>query len=283
VAAREVLSGALVARWLEGRRSARPLFQPADDVLVVGYFLPAEWSCYLELGWRLPSRCLDLYAEFRNATSGLPVPSGSGLLGALLYHGLEAMGGAEKEAYRDLAIRGGPFTDRERDDLLRYCAADVDATARLLEAMAPRIDLSRALLRGRYTQAVARMERRGIPLDVPALDAMRASWDHVKAHVIREVNRNYGVFVPADPRQPDGPLSFSERRWSESPVGLPRSSTARPPTTRKPSRGQAPETPRAGSWRSRLAPDRSFSPPTSGPKGGPLHGPQEQFTRRRRV
>jgi hypothetical protein len=137
---------------------------------------------------------LDLFFEFRTLTNGLLTPSGWGLLGALVYHGLPAMAGGEKEAMRDLAIRGGPFTDAERTALLDYCAEDVSALARLLPAMLPRIDLPRALLRGRYPWAVAAMEHRGVPIDVATFQHLRRNWRGVQTRLIAEVDQRYRVF-----------------------------------------------------------------------------------------
>src|SRR5690349_1820157 len=87
----------------------------------------------------MPARILDLFAEFRAATNGRPVPCGSGLLGAMVWHGLDGMAADEKGAMRALAQRGGPYTDGESRALLAYCAADVDALPRLLPAMLPEI------------------------------------------------------------------------------------------------------------------------------------------------
>ena len=58
-------------------------------------------------------------------------------------------------------MRGGPWSADERAGILDYCERDVDALARLLPAMLPKIDLPRALLRGRYMAAAARMEHSG--------------------------------------------------------------------------------------------------------------------------
>src|SRR4051812_28728647 len=137
----------------------------------------------------MPARVLDLFAEFRAATNGRAVPCGSGLLGAMVWHGLDGMAADEKYGMRALAMRGGPYADGERRVLLAYCAADVDALARLLPAMLPEI-LSRrrdaaqafgqALLRGRYMAAAARMEWNGIPVDTPTLERLRAGWDGIK-------------------------------------------------------------------------------------------------------
>jgi hypothetical protein len=42
-----------------------------DDVLYVGYSLQAEWSVFRAMGWPLPTRVIDLYAEAMMATSHL--------------------------------------------------------------------------------------------------------------------------------------------------------------------------------------------------------------------
>ncbi len=127
----------------------------------------------------------------------------NGLLGALAHFGLDAMDALEKDELRELAIRGGPFTETERLALLDYCEADVRATTRLLNAMVERIDLPRALLRGRYMTAVARMEATGTPLDVETLTDLRTHWTTIKSRLTRTVNRDFGVYVPADARPLD--------------------------------------------------------------------------------
>ena len=93
---------------------------------------------------------LDLFAEFRNQTNGIAMPNGAGLLGALSYYGLDGIGAVEKEEMRALVLRGGPWSIAERLAILDYCESDVAALARLLAVMLPRIDLPRALLRGRF-------------------------------------------------------------------------------------------------------------------------------------
>jgi hypothetical protein len=215
--ARELRTGALVRLWLaDGAPAAAPL-DTGPDALFVAYYASAELGCFLALDWPMPVRILDLYAEFRNLTSGLPVPCGNGLLGALAYLGLDGLAAAEKEGMRQLALRGGPYTAAEQLALLAYCQSDVDALARLLPRMLPRIDLPRALLRGRYMAAAARMEWIGVPIDAEALDRLRRGWTRIKGRLIAEVDRDYGVFVPADrrPITPDGPMRFSSERWAD--------------------------------------------------------------------
>jgi hypothetical protein len=201
--ARELRSGRLMRLWLTERASAEPPVDTGPDALFVAYYASAELGCFLALGWPMPARILDLFAEFRCLTSGLAVPCGSGLLGALASFGLDGMDAAEKEDMRQLAMRGGEYTAGERRALLDYCQSDVDALARLLPAMLPRIDLPRALLRGRYMAAAARMEWAGVPIDADALARLRESWPAIKGRLIAEVNRDYGVYVPAGQRTID--------------------------------------------------------------------------------
>jgi hypothetical protein len=247
VVARELRSGALARHWLTGGAPAFPPFGTGPDALFVAYYASAELGCHLALDWPMPARVLDLYAEFRCLTSGLPVPCGHGLLGALAAYGLDGIGAAEKEEMRQLAMRGGAYTVAEREALLSYCQSDVDALARLLPAMLPQIDLPRALLRGRYMTAAARMEWVGVPMDTETLDRLRRHWDRIKARLTHVINKDYDVYVPAnlrvinpqtrlgaailetarkwgvDPHRladtadddlPSGPMRFSSERWA---------------------------------------------------------------------
>jgi len=192
---RELRTGRQLRLWEDqlAQLPAAP-FRTDRRALFVAYAAAAEFTVFNVLGWPAPERVLDLFFEFRAATNGLSTPCGSGLLGALAYHGLPAMAGAEKDTMRQLAIRGGPYTAAERAALLDYCAEDVEALARLLPEMAPRIDLPRALLRGRYAWAVASMEHRGIPIDVATLAHLKDRWGAVQTQLVAEVDRRYGVF-----------------------------------------------------------------------------------------
>ena len=175
------------------RRSSSPY--PTDpDSLFVAYYASAEIGCHLSLGWPIPRRVLDLFVEFRNLTNGRDTPCGNSLLGALTWFGLDGIDAAEKGTMRDLAIRGGPWTADERTALVNYCGQDVDALARLLPRMLPDIDLDRALLRGRYMVATARMESVGVPIDRHAHTQLTTHWDHIHDRLIEHIDADYGVF-----------------------------------------------------------------------------------------
>src|SRR5437762_295766 len=107
--AREFRSGRTLRLWQDELRDRRmPPYPISPEALFVAYFASAELCCHLALGWPLPARVLDLYVEFRNRANGLSPPNGFGLLGALTYHGLDAMDSAQKKAMQELASRGGP-------------------------------------------------------------------------------------------------------------------------------------------------------------------------------
>jgi DNA polymerase I len=171
-----------------------PPYSTGPDALFVAYYASAEIGCHLALDWPVPERVLDLFTEFRNRTNDLELPSGRGLIGALTYFCLDSIGAVEKEEMRNLVLRGGPWTDIEREAILDYCESDVAALARLLPAMLPRVDLPRALLRGRYMAAASRMERNGVPIDLVHLERLRQSWSGIQDELITEIDLEYGVY-----------------------------------------------------------------------------------------
>jgi DNA polymerase-1 len=197
----ELRSGRKVRQWQTEFGDAPP-YPTTPDSLFVAYYASAEIGCHLALGWPLPQRVLDPFTEFRNLTNGLPTASGAGLLGALAYFGLDGITTVEKTEMRDLVLRGGPWTEAERDSVLDYCESDVSALARLLPAMLPHLvggarpdrDLQHALLRGRYMTAAARIERNGVPIDTATHKLLQRYWPDIQDQLIAEIDRDYGVY-----------------------------------------------------------------------------------------
>jgi hypothetical protein len=139
-------------------------------------------------------RCiLDLFTEFRDRLNGLSW-SGWGLVNALAYFGLDTIGANEKADMRSLILGGGPWDENERNAILDYCESDVDGLARLLPAMLARLDLPRALLRGRYMAAAAQMEFNGVPIDVDMLTCLRQRWTGIQDELITAIDADYGVY-----------------------------------------------------------------------------------------
>jgi DNA polymerase I len=189
----ELRSGRRIRLWRDEFSTAPP-YSTASDVLFIAYYASAELGCHLALGWPLPERVLDLFTEFRNRTNGVPLGNGAGLLGALSHFGIDGIGTVEKDDMRNLVLRGGPWSEHEQEQILDYCESDVAALTRLLPVMLPTIDLPRALLRGRYMAAAARMERNGVPIDVATFERLKERWESIQDQLIAEIDTNYGVF-----------------------------------------------------------------------------------------
>ena len=147
--------------------------------LMVAYAANAELSCFAALAWPFPSNVIDLYVETIAAVNGRtdvwppldpltgkPEKSSRrpGLLAALSLHGLEGMAAAEKNRMRDVILDHTDYSNDQRREIKDYNRVDVEETVALLGAMAPGIDVPRALHRGRFMAAIAREERIGLPV-----------------------------------------------------------------------------------------------------------------------
>ncbi len=196
--AHELYSGQWLHIWKGG--FGAPPFQINTETLFIGYAAAAEWSCFIALGWPMPLRCIDLYAEFIRINNGkFDGKLFPGLLSASSHFGINTMAADQKGAMRDLILTGGPWDKSEQHEILHYCAEDVRITGELFRAMQPYIQennlmLGGALLRGRYTCAVARMEWNGVPIDTDTLQRLRDGWDIIKQELIAEIDKAYGVF-----------------------------------------------------------------------------------------
>jgi hypothetical protein len=227
--AKELGTGRVLRQWKD-ELGARPPFDISERSLFISYNTPAEFSCFLQLGWPLPARILDLYAEFRREVNGLHWTGKKTLLDALDYHGIGGITKEEKDTWRNLVLTGGPWTDDERAGILDYCQGDVDPLGPLLERMLPHIWLEReglgqALLRGRYMAAVARMERNGVPIDLPLLTLLRERWADIKLALVLSADElgvydgttfKIGLFADALARR--GILDT----WPRTPGGQPK-------------------------------------------------------------
>jgi DNA polymerase I len=189
--AKELRSGQEWRIW-RGEFPSQPPFPIGPNTLFVAFVASAELGCFRALGWPMPARILDLYAEFRNRVNG--IIGDRGLIDAMKYFGLDAMSVVHKQQMVDRILAGGPWTDQERIDIFDYCAGDTNALERLLPVMLPQIDLPRALLRGRYMAAVSAMEWNGVPIDMSALELLRAHWNNIKDRLIADIDADFGVY-----------------------------------------------------------------------------------------
>jgi DNA polymerase I len=223
--ARELRTGQELQLWrndlLQLKRSP---FDIGPGALFIAYFASAEFGCFLELGWPLPDNVLDLYVEHRVDTNGDKTPCGDGLVGALAMRGLSHIDAGEKDAMRKLVCEQQHWSPEEQRNILDYCASDVEGLAALLPKMSARIDLPRALLRGRFMGAVARMERNGVPIDTAIYRCMIEKWETIKRGLIDSVNAEFDVYEGATFKS-ERFAKFLSRKgiaWPKYPNGVPK-------------------------------------------------------------
>jgi DNA polymerase I len=230
------VAGQTYRLWRDQLSNRPPPYRTDDKVLFICFVGNAELGCHLVEGWPLPANILDLSAEFRCITNGRTVPAGKGLLGALAYYGFDSVGSKQKDAMRDRIMKGWPFSDEEREEILRYCASDVDAMVRMLPKMLPDIELDVALHRGEFVAASARMEHRGVPIDMEIFShlADKQAWRHVRDAMVPAIDAQYSVYVTGA----DGDWHFNAEKFEaylerEGIVGWPRTDTGKLSMKRK--------------------------------------------------
>ena len=133
-------------------------------------------ACHLALGWPIPERIVDLLIEFRNVSNGALPTMGPTLSGALHWHGLPA----------SVGLVTGSTPARLRRQL--------DAVRQLFHRMTLGLDLGRALLRGRYMCAVARLETAGIPIDQACVGRLAKKWSAFWSSAVGIIDKPHGIF-----------------------------------------------------------------------------------------
>jgi DNA polymerase-1 len=212
VVAVEMRSGHVVRQW-QDEFTPFPPYRLDKDALFCTYMCTADFGTHLALGWGKPGCVLDAYIEFRHFTNDGAVKAedraredkargggkGNGgfysLAGALRYFGEDVIDVAHKHDMRDRIIQGPPFTVAEREQILDYCEDDVRGLMRLIPHIVPTIrSLPHALARGDYTWLLALQERRGVPINLPQLEGIRAQWDPIRCELVHEKDRAYGCY-----------------------------------------------------------------------------------------
>jgi DNA polymerase-1 len=191
LSARDLLTGRRLDLDGSQLRQGHPPFDVANSVFVA-YAARAEMSCFAALEWPMPEYIVDLHIEYIHYhNDGRYHPRK--LLDALDDFGLPHIDAEDKEDMRAIAMRGHP-TSEEMRALQAYCATDTEALAYLLPAMAPHIDLIYALVRGRFTGAVGRMEHVGVPYDTALLARLHERWPDIKQVFMAKMQREWDLF-----------------------------------------------------------------------------------------
>jgi DNA polymerase I len=227
--------------WLEPGASCP--FSMAKDELFVLFAADSDILSFVAMaGWPIPLNVVDPRIEWMRVDNGGDQfkpgsrnKKGYSLLDAARTYRVPASPETVKKHWRDVAIRGAPFTEEERWGLLHYCRTDVDLTVRVLVAMWDEAGLAdprtfqQALIRGRYLAAAANCYAAGIPLHMPDVKRLTRYAREARLGLIRNQASVFPVY------RPDGTFShqlFARllrrhgrlERWPRTPTGAPSTS-----------------------------------------------------------
>jgi hypothetical protein len=193
--AHERPTGIIHRIWFDDDQK-RPFQLPCDEgTLWVSFVATAELRSMLALRHPLPKRVLDLYAENRwlhnlqesnDERNRKKEQRFFGLVTSLRRFGCSTISVEEKEELRELILRGGVYSEQQKKEIVDYCESDVNGLDLLQPKMLPKIDIRRAIARGAYVIEIAKIEDRGVPIDSPRLETIRARRDELILHLISQ-------------------------------------------------------------------------------------------------
>ena len=209
------ITGQMIRVWLQpGERPQCPI--PLDNsTLFIAFAAQAELMTFLQLGWDMPRRILDLFIEYRHLNNEfyrlqeMKAQKAFGLLAAASHYGIHLESESYKQEMRDLILRGHPYTPEEQERILDYCAMDVRETAELAAAMWQEIpDLRAAVFRGSAARGFSWARTVGIPMDGDLLVRLNRNWPSVSAALTSQVREDFPVFL-------DGSADIAPSLWRE--------------------------------------------------------------------
>jgi hypothetical protein len=186
-------------RLWRGEFGKSPPFDLGPDTLFVAYSAWAELTCFITLGWKFPAHVFDQHTAYL-AASNILLPHNPDevrrrqrkrLSDACRAYDIAGWENIDKEVIA-ADIGQGRWREHGRERVFEYCEEDVRASAQLLNrqlrghrGLLP-AHVERALFWSNYSsKAIAQIQARGIPIDMPLWDLMRDN----KAAVVGELIR----------------------------------------------------------------------------------------------
>jgi len=191
--AKELNSGREVRQWIDKNTPFIPEYMIKEDALFLAYASVAEMSCHVALNITFPPYMIDLFTEFLLLHNGR-FKIGNGLLNACEQYEIVGGDAVYKADMINTILNKSPYTDEDKINILEYCFKDVYITCELFNKLKDKIDIPYALLRGRYTYAVAKIESNGIPINVDLYNLIQANGESIKETLINELDVNYHVY-----------------------------------------------------------------------------------------
>jgi DNA polymerase I len=217
-----------IRMWRDEFGSAPP-FDIGPDTLFVAYSAWAEITAFMALGWKFPIHIFDQHTAYL-AASNILYP----------YNPDEVRKKQRKrlsDACRSYLIDGWERIDKEtmskdigegrwrkhgKEACLTYCEADVQASTLLLQKQLDGFSryqpasVEHVLHWSNYSaKAVAQIQARGMPIDMPLWNLVQENKDAVVSYLLRTFDPSYGSEEPI--YTPDG--HWSDARFERYLVG----------------------------------------------------------------
>jgi len=202
-----------------GEFGPAPPFDIGDDVLVVGYSLWAELTCFMTLGWEFPEHVFDLHTAYLAASNILRPHEPDEvrkrppkrLADACRAYGIEGWEQIDKGAIAK-DIGEGRWRKYGREAVLNYCEEDVRMSALLLDrqlrgrAGLPAASVEHVLHWSNYSaKAVAQVQAKGMPIDTHLWSLVQENKAAVIQNLLRRFDPSHGS---------DDPIYTEDGEWS---------------------------------------------------------------------
>jgi DNA polymerase-1 len=220
-------------RLWRGEFGTTPPFDVGGDTLFVAYSAWAEMTCFMVLGWKFPEHIFDLHTAYL-AASNILLPHNPDevrrrprkrLADACRAYAIPGWEQINKDVMaRD--IGDGRWRDHGQEAVFHYCEEDVRTSALLLRRQRcgrvglPPADVERVLHWSNYSaKAVAQIQAKGMPIDVPLWDWVQENKAAVIGELLRRFDPSFGSDDPI--YTPAGEWSYTRfERWLTS-IGVP--------------------------------------------------------------
>ena len=213
-----------IIRLWRGEFGTAPLFDIGPNTLFVAYSAWAELTCFMTLGWKFPVYVFDQHTAYL-ATTNILLPHDPDedytkprkrLSDACKLYDITGWQGIDKPEIAK-AIGEGRWREYGREAVLAYCEADVAASVELLRRQirghgpfAP-VDPNDVMRWSLYSaKSVARVQARGMPIDMELWDLTQENKSRVIEALIRRFDPSYGGEYPI--YSPDG--EFGQDRFA---------------------------------------------------------------------
>jgi len=202
---KDLKNGDVKQQWLVGRDASFPF--PVAKSLLIGHYVSAEASCYLDQESELPKLWYDTFVEEKKLYSGLKNYRFD-LYSSCHRYNIDTLSQVIKDAKRDLIINNYPkYTETEKAEILEYNLSDVLVNEKLFKGQLNKVQsdkvnyktfLSQAIFHGRSKALCAKIQRNGIPINLELHKDLETYYPEVKKLEMEELNKGLGIELYVD-------------------------------------------------------------------------------------